>query len=129
MRKLFSVTLAFLVMGIPVLADDNEANVKATVTAHYLEWIDAANKKDVTAFTNLYDEGAVLVSKDGRPVIGKAAICEYYEKLVADLQFVPFTLTFIWNSFRVVGDIAIATGVSFVTRRGTGSRSESAART
>jgi ketosteroid isomerase-like protein len=44
-------------------------------------------------------------------VIGKAAIGEYYKKLVGDLHFVPFTLTLNWNSFHVVGDIAIATSV------------------
>jgi ketosteroid isomerase-like protein len=112
MRKLLSVTLVFLVV-IPVLANDNEANVKATVEGRYLEWIDAANKKDVTALTNLYDEDAVLMPKEEVPVMGKVAIGEYYKKLVADPHFVPFTLTFIWNSFHVVGDIAITTLVFF----------------
>jgi hypothetical protein len=40
-----------------------------------------------------------------------AAIGEYYKKLFANPQFVPFTLTLNWNSFHAVGDIAIATSV------------------
>jgi ketosteroid isomerase-like protein len=58
--------------------------------------------------------------KQEEPAIGKAAIGEYYKKLVADPHFVPFTLTLNWNSFHVVGDIAIATSVfeGDVTRDG-----------
>ena len=69
---------------------------------------------------NLYDENAVLLPKSEEPVIGKAAIGEYYEKLFANPQFVPFTLTIDWNSFRAVGDTAIATSVfeGDVTRNG-----------
>jgi len=44
-----------------------------------------------------------------------AAIGEYYKKLFANPQFVPFTLTLNWNSFHAVGDIAIATSVCEVT--------------
>ena len=53
-------------------------------------------------------------------MLGKAAIGEYYEKLFANPQFVPFTLTIDWNSFRAVGDTAIATSVfeGDVTRNG-----------
>ena len=110
MRKLLLVTLAFLVM-LPALADDNEANVKAMVEDRYTEWLAAANKKDAVALMNLYDENAVLMPKEEEPVLGKPAIGEYYKKLVADPHFVPFTLTLNWNSFHVVGDIAIATSV------------------
>jgi ketosteroid isomerase-like protein len=110
MRKLLSLTLMFLVV-LPALGEDNEANMKAAVGDRYKEWIAAANKKDATALTNLYDENAVLMPKEEEPVIGKAAIGEYYNKLVADPHFVPFTLTLNWNSFHVVGDIAIATSV------------------
>ena len=119
MRKLLWLTLTFLVV-LPGFASENEANVKATVEDRYKEWIAAANKKDATVLTNLYDENAVLMPKEEEPVIAKAAIGEYYKKLVADPHFVPFTLTLNWNSFHVVGDIAIATSVfeGDVTRDG-----------
>jgi ketosteroid isomerase-like protein len=128
MRKLLSLTLMFLVV-LPALANDNEAKIKAAVEDRYKEWIAAANKKDAAALTNLYDENAVLMPKEEEPVIGKAAIGEYYKKLVADPHFVPFTLTLNWNSFHVVGDIAIATSVfeGDVTRNG--KQIHSAART
>src|ERR1700688_1369742 len=109
MRKLF---LVMLLLSVPVLASDNEeAKIKAAVEDRYKEWIAAANKKDVAALTNLYDENAVLMPKGEERGIGKARAGEYYKKLVADPHFVPFTLTVNWNSFHVVGDIAIATSV------------------
>lgn len=120
MRKLFLFTL-MLLLSVPVLAnDDEEARIKAAVEDRYKEWIAAANKKDAAALTNLYDENAVLMPKEEQLVIGKTAIGEYYKKLVADPHFVPFTLTLNWNSFHVVGDIAIATSVfeGDVTRNG-----------
>ena len=93
MRKLFLLTL-MLLLSVPVLAkDDEEAKVKATVEDRYKEWLAAANKKVAAALTNLYYENAVLMPKEEEPVIGKAAIGEYYTKLVADPHFVPFTLT------------------------------------
>ena len=117
MRKLLWLVSLFV---LPALAQDNEAEIKATVENHYKEWLAAANKKDVSAMLNLYDENAVLMPKQEEPVLGKAAISEYYKKLFADPQFVPFTLTTNWNSFHVVGDIAIATSVfeGDVTRNG-----------
>jgi uncharacterized protein (TIGR02246 family) len=118
MRKLF---FFMFLLSVPVLAyDDEEARIKTTVEDRYKEWLAAANKKDAAALTNLYDEKAVLMPKEEEPVIGKAAIGEYYRKLVADPHFVPFTLTLNWNSFHVVGDIAIATSVfeGDVTRNG-----------
>ena len=118
MRKLFCL---MLLLSVPVLAsDDEEARIKTAVEDRYKEWIAAANKKDAAALTNLYDENAVLMPKEEEPVIGKAAIDEYYKKLVADPHFVPFTLTLNWNSFHVVGDIAIETSVfdGDVTRDG-----------
>ena len=119
MRKLLSLTLVFLVV-LPALAKDDEANIRAAVEDRYKEWIAAANKKDAAALTDLYDENAVLMPKEEEPVIGNAAIGEYYKKLVADPHFVPFTLTLNWNSFHLVGDIAIATSVfeGDVTRDG-----------
>src|ERR1700745_1299983 len=120
MRKLFLLTL-MLFLFVPVLAkNDEEAKIKAAVEDRYKEWIAAANKKDAAALTDLYDENAVLLPKQEEPAIGKAAIGEYYKKLVADPNFVPFTLTLNWNSFHVVGDIAIATSVfeGDVTRNG-----------
>src|SRR5215471_1084197 len=118
MRKLFYL---LLLLSVPALANnDEEARIKATVEDRYKEWLAAANNKDAVALTNLYDENAVLLPKQEEPVIGKAAIGEYYKRLVADPQFVPFTLTLNWNSFHLVGDIAIATSVfeGDVTRNG-----------
>lgn len=108
MRKCVALTLVFLAV-VPVLAKDDEAKIKATVTERYQQWIAAENKRDAEAITDLYDENAVLMPKQEEPVIGKAAIGEYYRKLVADPHFVPFTLTLQSNSFYVVGDIAIET--------------------
>jgi len=110
MRRLLLLSLVFLLL-VPALAKDNEAEIKAAVEDRYKEWIVAANKKDAAALTNLYDENAVLMPKQEEPVIGQAAIGEYYKKLVADPHFVPFTLMLNWNSFHVAGDIAIATSV------------------
>jgi uncharacterized protein (TIGR02246 family) len=120
MRKsLLLLTLISLVV-LPALAQDNEAGIKATVENRYQEWIAAANKKDAAAMTSLYDENAVLLPKSEELVLGKAAIGEYYKKLFANPQFVPFTLTIDWNSFHAAGDTAIATSVfdGDVTRNG-----------
>lgn len=121
MRKPFLLTF-MLLLSLRVLAqdNDNEAKIKANVEDRYKEWLAAANKKDVAAMTDLYDENAVLLPKSEEPVLGKAAIGEYYKKLFANPQFVQFTLTSDWNSFHVVGDIAIATSTfeGDVTRNG-----------
>ena len=120
MPKLFLVTL-ILLLSVPVLAQDNdEARIKTTVEDRYKEWLAAENKKDAAAVTDLYDEKAVLLPKQEEPVLGKAAIGEYYKNLFANPQFVPFTLMLNWNSFHLVGDIAIATSVfeGDVTRNG-----------
>ena len=109
MRKLFLLAL-MLLLALPVLANDTEeARIKTAVEDRYQEWLAAENKKDAAAVTNLYDENAVLMPKAEEPVLGKAAIGEYYKKLFANPNFVPFTLTTNWNSFHVVNDIAIAT--------------------
>lgn len=109
MRKIF--VLMFL-LALPALASDNDdAKTKAAVEDRYQGWLAAANKKDVSAMTNLYDDNAVLMPKSEEPVLGRTAIGEYYKKLFADPHFVPFTLTLNWNSFYVVGDIAIATAL------------------
>lgn len=109
MHKVFC--LMFL-LALPALAKaNNEAEIKAAVENRYQEWLAAANKKDASAMTNLYDENAVLLPKSEEPVLGKAAIGEYYKKLFANPQFVPFTLTTDWNSFYTMGDVAIATSV------------------
>jgi uncharacterized protein (TIGR02246 family) len=119
MRKLLLLSL-MLLLALPALAQDNEAKIKAAVEDRYQESLAAANKKDVSAMTNLYDENAVLMPKSEEPVLGKAAIGEYYKKLFANPNFVPFTLMLNWNSFHAVGDIAIATAVfeGDVTRNG-----------
>jgi ketosteroid isomerase-like protein len=111
MRKLSSLTLVLVagLAALPALAQHDEANIKTVVEDRYKEWFAAANKKDAEALTNLYDEHAVLMPKQEEPVIGKAAIAEYYKRLVADPHFVPFTATFESNSFHLVGDIAIDT--------------------
>jgi hypothetical protein len=81
MRKLFLLTF-MLLLSVPVLANDNEeAKIKAAVEDRYKDWIAAANKKDTAALTDLYDENAVLMPKEEEPVIGKAAIGEYYKNL------------------------------------------------
>ena len=119
-KLLFSLTVMFI-LSLPAFAQDNEeAGIKATVEQRYQDWVAAANKKDAAALTDLYDDNAVLMPKQEEPAFGKAAIGEYYKKLVADPQFVPFTLTLNWNSFHLVGDIAIATSVfeGDVTRDG-----------
>jgi ketosteroid isomerase-like protein len=106
--------LAFMSLSLfvlPALAQDNEAAVKATVENRYQEWLAAENKKDVLAITDLYDENAVLMPKSEEFVLGKAAIAEYYKKLVANPNFVPFTLKLDWNSFHLAGDIVIATAL------------------
>ena len=108
MRKVF--VLLFL-LAVPLLANDEEAKIKTAVESRYQDWLAAENKKDVSAVTELYDENAVLMPKSEEPVLGKTAIGEYYKKLFANPQFVPFTLTLNFNSFHVVGDIAIATAV------------------
>jgi ketosteroid isomerase-like protein len=110
MRKPVSLALMFLAV-LPVLARDDEAKIKATVEDRYQEWLAAENKKDAEMLTSFYDENAVLMPSKEDPVIGKAAIGEWYTKLVADPRFVPFTLTLNGNSFHLVGDIAIETSV------------------
>ena len=97
MRKIFILIFLFV---LPALAQNNEAEVKAAVEDRYQEWLAAANKKDVPAMMNLYDQNAVLMPKSEEPVLGKVAIGEYYKKLFANPDFVPFTLTLNWNSPR-----------------------------
>ena len=109
---LFLYFLLLIMPSLPALAQDNEeAKIKAAVENRYQDWLAAANKKDAAEMTNLYDDNAVLLPKSEEPVLGKAAIGEYYKKLFANPQFVPFTLTLDWNSFHLVGDVAIATAI------------------
>jgi len=111
MRKLLLLSF-MLVVVLPAMAQDNdETKIRTAVEDRYKEWLAAANKKDVAAMTDLYDANAVLLPKSEEPVLGKAAIGEYYKKLFANPQFVAFTLKSDWNSFHVVDDIAIATSV------------------
>ena len=119
MRKLF-LLIPMLLLAVPALANDEEAKIKTTLENRYQQWIAAANKKDVAALMDLYDENAVLMPKSEEPVLGKAAIGEYYKKLVANPNFVAFTPTLNWNSFHVANDIAIATSLfdGMVTRGG-----------
>ena len=110
MRTLIFVML--FMVSLPAFAQDNEeARIKATVEDRFQEWLAAANKKDAAAMTNLYDENAVLLPKSEELVLGKAAIGEYYRKLFANPNFVPFTLKLEWNSFHLAGDVAIATAL------------------
>ena len=105
-----------LLLSVPAMAHEEEGKIKAAVEDRYKEWLAAANKKDAAAMIDLYDENAVLMPKSEEPVLGKAAIGEYYKKLFANPDFVPFTR----NSFHVAGDVAIATSVfeGDVTRNG-----------
>ena len=119
MRKLFLLTF-MLLLSVPAMAQEEEGKIKAAVEDRYKEWLAAANNKDAAAMIDLYDENAVLMPKSEEPVLGKAAIGEYYKKLFANPDFVPFTLNSNWNSFHVAGDVAIATSVfeGDVTRNG-----------
>ena len=119
MRKLFLLTF-MLLLSVPAMAQEEEGKIRAAVEDRYKEWLAAANKKDAAAMIDLYDENAVLMPKSEEPVLGKAAIGEYYKKLFANPDFVPFTLNSNWNSFHVAGDVAIATSVfeGDVTRNG-----------
>jgi ketosteroid isomerase-like protein len=94
-----------------LLANDNEAEIKGTVEDRYKEWTDAANKKDIAAMMNLCDENVILLPKAEDPALGRAAVGQYYKKLFANPAYLPFTLAVDWNSFHLVGDIAIATAV------------------
>lgn len=111
MHKLILFTV-MSILSLPAFAQDNdEAGVKAAVEDRYRESIAAANKKDTAAMTNLYDDNAVLMPQSEEAVLGKAAIGEYYKKLFANPDFVPFTLKSDWNSFQLADDIAIAASV------------------
>ncbi|PYL28182.1 MAG: hypothetical protein DMF39_09405 [Verrucomicrobia bacterium] len=109
-----------LLLSVPAMAQEEEGKIKAAVEDRYKEWLAAANKKNAAAMIGLYDENAVLMPKSEEPLLGKAAIGEYYKKLFANPDFVPFTLNSNWNSFHVAGDVAIATSVfeGDVTRNG-----------
>jgi len=100
--------LLFLLLTVSGFAQD-EASIKSAVESRYQDWLAAANKKDAVAMLDLYDDNAVLLPKSEELVVGSAAIGEYYKKLFANPQFVPFTLNIDWNSFHLVNDIAIAT--------------------
>ena len=108
-----TLLLSFSVfLPVPLLANENEeAKIKAAVEDRYQEWLAAENKRDAAAVTNFYDDNAVLLPKAEEPMIGKAAIGEYYKKQMANPQFVPFTLKSDWNSFHLAGDVAIATAI------------------
>jgi uncharacterized protein (TIGR02246 family) len=121
MHKLIVLlTMMFFLSPLAFAQDNEQAAIKNAVQRRYQDWLAAANKKDVAAMTDLYDENAVLMPKSEEPVLGKTAISDYYKKLFANPQFVPFTLTLNWNSFYTVGDIAVATALfeGDVTRDG-----------
>ena len=110
MRTLIFVMLFML--SLRAFARDNEdARIKAMVEDRYQEWLAAANKKDAATMANLYDENAVLLPKSEEPVLGQTAMGEYYKRLFANPNFVPFTLKLDWNSFHLAGDVAIATAL------------------
>ena len=100
--------LLFFLLAVFGFAQD-EPSIKSAVESRYQDWLAAANKKDAVAMLDLYDDNAVLLPKSEELVVGRAAIGEYYKKLFANPQFVPFTLNIDWNSFHLVNDIAIAT--------------------
>src|SRR6478736_3707112 len=104
MHKPILVTMMFILCAAVLAQDNEEARVKAAVEDRYRESIAAANKKDTAAMTNLYDDNAVLMPQSEEVVIGKAAIGEYYKKLFANPDFVPFTLKSDWKSFRNMYD-------------------------
>lgn len=108
MRK-FPYLALVLCIAPAAIAHEDEGRIKAAVEDRYNEWLAAENKKDAALLTGFYDENAVLMPSKEEPLIGKAAIGEWYKKLGVDPHFVPFTLTLDWNSFHLVGDIAIAT--------------------
>ncbi|PYK29889.1 MAG: hypothetical protein DME57_08760 [Verrucomicrobia bacterium] len=110
MRRLLLFSL-MLFLSLPALAQHDEAKIRAAVEDRYREWIAAANKKDITAMANLYDENAVLLPKSEEPVLGKIAIVGYYAQRFANPNYVPFKMDVAWNSFHVVCDIAIATSI------------------
>ena len=91
--------------------NSDEATIKIALDDRYQQWVAAENKRDAAAVTNFYDDNAVLLPKSEEPVLGKAAIAEYYKKQMANPQFVPFTLKSDWNSFHLAGDVAIATAI------------------
>jgi ketosteroid isomerase-like protein len=107
-KLIISLTMMFILCAAVLAQDNEEARVKAAVEDRYRESIAAAHKKDTAAMTNLYDDNAVLMPQSEEAVLGKAAIGEYYKKLFANPDFVPFTLKSDWNSFQLAGDIAIA---------------------
>jgi len=111
MPKLILFTVMFILSLSAFAQNNEEARVKAAVEDRYRESIAAANKKHTAAMTNLYDDNAVLMPQSEEAVLGKAAIGEYYKKLFANPDFVPFTLKSDWNSFQLAGDIAIAASV------------------
>lgn len=99
-----------LLLAVPALANDNdEAKIKTAVEDRYKEMLAAINKKDAVALTELYDENAVLMPQMEEPLLGKAAIGEYYKKLVVNPLFSPFMLRPNWSSFNSAGDFAIVT--------------------
>ena len=109
---LFLCLLLLIIPSLPALAQDNdEAKIKTALDDRYQQWVAAENKRDAAAVTNFYDDNAVLLPKSEEPVLGKAAIGEYYKKQMANPQFVPFTLNSDWNSFHLAGDVAIATAI------------------
>lgn len=107
-RKLLYFALV-LTIARSAIAGEDGTRIKTVVEGRYIEWLAAENKKDAELLTSFYDENAVLLPSKEDPVIGKVAIGEWYQKLVVDPHFVPFTLTLDWNSFHVAGDLAIST--------------------
>ena len=108
MRKTITIALLFLAV-LPAFAKDDINQIKAAVADGYKQWVAAANKKDAAALAALYDQDAVLMPPREEPVLGQAAIGEWYKHYVANPNQTPFTEQFHSNSFHVVGDIAIDT--------------------
>ena len=102
---------AALCVSVAALARQSDREVRAALEDRYEGWLAAENRRDAAMITSFYDDDAVLLPGKEEPVVGKPAIGQYYKMLVANPQFVPFTLVLDWNSFHLAGDIAITTAL------------------
>jgi uncharacterized protein (TIGR02246 family) len=76
-----AITLATAAMlVVPAAAADQHPDASA-ITAAASSWAEAFNRGDLEAVVDLYTSDAQLLPEGGEPIVGKAAILEFFEKL------------------------------------------------
>jgi len=116
MKKLFPIVATMLVFALsgcaPPAADT--AAEEAAIREMNVEWMNAANAKDVERMLGLYTDDASLYPPNLAIVTGKEAIRTYYSQLMESPGFVT-SLEITNVGISSAGDLAYSAGTSETT--------------